>query len=224
MRAFLNKDVDLSVLRQILQAASHSPSGTNTQPWNVVVLTGEARRHLCERVSQVRADQPERERGGNVEGEYKYYSQPMTEPYLSRRRKVGWDMYQALGIQKGDMEGSWAAAGRNYLFFDAPVGLIFTLERVLEKGSWIDMGVFLQSVMIGARHFGLDTCAQGAWARYHDIIRVELGIPQDQVIVCGMALGYADADAPVNRIGAERVSVESFARFLDHPQQEGQQA
>lgn len=216
-RAYLPRPIDPLLVRQILQAASHAPSGTNTQPWNVVVVSGEARQRLCECVAATRAQEPERERGGNLEGEYRYYAEPMTEPYLSRRRKVGWDMYSALGVRKGDRAGSWAAAGRNYDFFGAPVGLVFTLERRLEKGSWIDMGVFLQSVMLGARHFGLDTCAQGAWARYHDVVRAELGIDADQVVVCGMALGYADRSAPVNRLPAERAPVEQFARFLSTP-------
>lgn len=214
MRAYLDKPVDPSTVHAILEAASHAPSGTNTQPWSVVVVAGDVRERLCRRVGAERDANPARERAGNVEGEYKYYAEPMTEPYLSRRRKVGWDMYNALGVRKGDMQGSWAAAGRNYQFFDAPVGLFFMLERVLEKGSWIDIGVFIQSVMIGARHFGLDTCAQGAWARYHDIIREELEIPAAHVIVCGMAMGYADLSAPVNRIPSERAPVETFARFL----------
>lgn len=224
MRAYLEQDVDLSLVRRILQVAGNSPSGTNTQPWNVVVVAGEVKTRLCDRVASVRQEQPQRERGGNVEGEYRYYPEPMAEPYLSRRRKVGWDMYDALGVQKGDRQGSWVAAGRNYRFFGAPVGLIFTLERVLEKGSWIDMGVFLQSVMIGARHFGLDTCAQGSWARYHDVIRDELGIPDDQVIVCGMSLGYADLSARVNHLPVDRAPLDSYVRFLGGSGIQGAQA
>ncbi|SDV47370.1 nitroreductase [Chitinasiproducens palmae] len=217
IRAFQPEQVSRHTIEQILDAARYAPSGTNTQPWHVIVVSGAAKTRLCEHVAQVRRAEPEREAGANVAGEYRYYSDPMTEPYLSRRRRVGWDMYRSLGIAKGDRAASRDAAGRNYRFFDAPVGLIFTLERVLEKGSWIDLGIFLQSVMIAARHYGLDTCAQGAWARYHDIVRKELAIPDGHVVVCGMALGYADMHAPVNTIRAQREPLDTFARFVDQP-------
>ncbi|OZI31327.1 hypothetical protein CAL29_25765 [Bordetella genomosp. 10] len=214
IRAYRPDPVPPELIERILDAARQSPSGTNTQPWHVLVVGGDAKRRLCDRVSRVRETEPAREAGNNLEGEYRYYPDPIVEPYLSRRRAVGWEMYRLLGIEKGDRAGSWAAAGRNYRFFDAPIGLVFTLERIMEKGSWIDLGIFLQSVMIAARHFGLDTCAQGAWARYHDVLREELGIPAGHVVVCGMALGYADASAAVNTARAGRASLPEFTRFV----------
>lgn len=213
MRAYKDQPLDLDIVARILDAARHAPSGTNTQPWHVVVVSDEARQRLCQRVLDTRQREPERERSAQY-GEYRYYADPMTEPYLSRRREVGWDMYRSMGVQRGDRAASWEVAARNYRFFDAPVGLIFTLDRALEKGSWIDLGIFLQSVMLAARHYGVDTCAQGAWARYHDVIRDELAIADDHIIVCGMSMGYGDSDAPANAVRARKEPLESFVRYV----------
>jgi nitroreductase len=215
VRAFLPKPVDGDTIQRILDAAGRSPSGTNTQPWLVYVVTGVARDELCKRVLAKRDLEPEREQTGRPFGEYMYYSDPMTEPYISRRRKVGWELYRTLGVAKGDRAGSWAIAGRNYQFFDAPVGLIFTLSKDLEQGSWIDLGIFLQSIMLAAKGCGLDTCAQGAWAMYYDVVRECLGISSREVVVCGMSLGFADPDAPANTVRSEREPIQRFARFIE---------
>src|ERR1700722_17973242 len=137
-RAYLSTPVPPEVIEKLLRSASRAPSGTNTQPWKVYVVTGAARDALCNAVCEARDREPAREHKNSPFGEYLYYPTPMPEPYLSRRRKVGWDLYSLLGVQHGDRQASWRIAGRNFKFFDAPVGLIFTLERVLEKGSWID--------------------------------------------------------------------------------------
>ena len=128
--------------------------------------------------------------------EVKYYPDEFFEPYLSRRRKVGWDLYGLLGIGRGDTAKMKAQHRRNFRFFDAPVGMIFTIHRKLETGSWLDYGMFLQNIMTAARARGLDTCAQAAWSQYHQVIRSTLGVPEDEIVVCGMALGYADRGCP----------------------------
>lgn len=213
IRAFLPDPVDPADVEAILAAAARSPSGTNTQPWKVHVVSGGARDRLCAAVLDQRARTPDREANDRPFGEYLYYSIPMTEPYLSRRRKVGWDMYRTLGVARGDYAESWRIAGRNFTFFDAPVGLIFTLDKVLEKGSWIDLGIYLQSVMLAAHARGLGTCPQGAWAFYYDVVRAQLGIPDSDVVVCGMALGHPDRDAPVNALATDRADPAAVVTF-----------
>ncbi len=215
VRAFLPDAVPRTKVEQILAAASRAPSGTNTQPWRVYVVTGDVRDELCSQVLACREADPEREQHDRPFGEYMYYPFPVPEPYLARRRKLGWDMYQALGVARGDRQGSRHAAGRNFEFFGAPVGLIFTLEKVLEKGSWVDLGIFIQSVMLAARAYGVDTCAQGAWAQYYDVVRDCLGIPDSEIVVCGMSMGHADTSAPVNAIRSEREPLEQFVRFVE---------
>jgi nitroreductase len=157
VRGFLETPVEKHVLEAILRAASRTPSGTNMQPWKVFVLAGEPKRALSRRVLALRDQEPFREGGARVYGEYIYNPEPLPEPYASRRRKVGWDLYRILGIAKGDRAASWQAAARNFEFFGAPVGLIFTIDRQLEKGSWLDYGMFVQSIMLAARGYGLDT-------------------------------------------------------------------
>jgi nitroreductase len=215
VRAFLPTPVERHVLEAILAAAARAPSGTNMQPWRVHVLTGAAKARLSGAVLNMRDREPQRERPPEPFGEYPYNPEPLPEPYLGRRRKVGWDLYSTLGIAKGDRAASWLAAGRNFEFYGAPVGLIFTMDRALTAGSYLDYGIFLQSVMLAARDHGLDTCAQAAWRHYHDVIREKLALPADQLVVCGMSLGRADIAAPAHALATEREPVACFARFLD---------
>jgi nitroreductase len=217
VRAFLDAPVDRAIVEEILTTAARAPSGTNMQPWRVYVVTGEARRQLTRLVIAKRDAEPERERGPRPFGEYDYNPEPLWEPYLSRRRKIGWDLYKLLNVTKGDRQASWVAAGRNFEFFGAPVGLIFTIDRSLERGSWLDYGIFLQSVMLAARDYALHTCCQAAWRHYHDVIRAVIDIPRDEIVVCGMSLGYADLDAPANRLRSDREPLENFARFVEAP-------
>lgn len=213
-RAFLATPVAKATVVDILQAASRAPSGTNMQPWKVYVLAGETKKRLSARVLALREKEPFREGGATVYGEYIYNPEPLFEPYVSRRRKVGWDLYRILGVAKGDKAGSWRAAGRNFEFFGAPIGMIFTIDRRLEKGSWLDYGMFIQSIMLAARDYGLDTCAQAAWRHYHDVLREDLQIPDDDIVVCGLSLGYADLSAPANTLKSEREPLEGIARFV----------
>jgi nitroreductase len=215
VRGFLDTPVAKEIVVRLLRAASRAPSGTNMQPWRVYVLTGAAKDRLVQEVLAKRELEPHREKPPKPFGEYDYNPEPLFEPFLSRRRKVGFDLYQLLGIAKGDRAASWVVAGRNFEFFGAPVGLIFTIDKSLQHGSWLDYGIFLQSLRLAANDVGLGACAQAAWRHYHDIIRPLCGIPENEIIVCGMSLGYADMDAPANKLVTEREPVESFAKFLE---------
>jgi nitroreductase len=213
IRAFLPAPVPRSVIEAILDVAARAPSGTNMQPWHGHVLIGPEKNALCDAVCAAfdEAD-PIHKR------EVKYYPDGFFEPYLSRRRKVGWDLYGLLGIGRGDAAKMKAQHRRNFRFFDAPVGMIFTIHRKLETGSWLDYGMFLQNIMTAARARGLDTCAQAAWSQYHRVIRSTLGVPEEEIVVCGMALGHADRDAPVNAMKTERTAARDFMSFRGFPE------
>lgn len=208
VRAFLPDAVPESTIREILDIACWAPSGTNMQPWRVYVTTGETK----ERVSRAILDSGLR--AEKARGEYKYYPDKFFEPYYARRRAVGFALYGHLGIGKRDVDQMRAQHDRNFVFFDAPVGMIFTIDRRLNQGSWVDYGMFLQNIMIAARARGLHTCPQAAFAPYHQQIRPVLGIADEEVVICGMALGYEDASKPENRLRTERTPVEEFATFL----------
>jgi nitroreductase len=212
VRAFLPDPVPRETIERILEVAARAPSGTNTQPWQVVVLTGEAKSALTQKIVAAYDDPAQR---ATHTDEYAYYPTEWRSPYIDRRRKVGWDLYGLLGIGKADKAAMHAQHGRNYAFFDAPVGLIFTIDRVLQQGSWLDYGMFLQSVMVAARGRGLDTCPQQAFAQYHRIIEEQLQLPPERMVVCGMSLGWADPAARVNALHTERAPVAEFARFLE---------
>lgn len=212
IRAFLDKPVERADIERILEVAARAPSGTNTQPWKVHVLTGQARRDLSEAILAVNAD-PEQARRHTEE--YAYYPREWISPYVDRRRKVGWDLYSLLGLTRDNKAGMAAQHARNYRFFDAPVGLIFTIDRIMEQGSWLDYGMFLQNIMVAARGRGLDTCPQAAFTQYHRVIAQQLGLPENEMVVCGMALGWADPDKIENSLVTERDKPEQFARFLD---------
>lgn len=212
VRAYLPTPVPRQIIEEILAVASRAPSGTNTQPWKVYVLTGAARQRLSARICAV-YDDPD-QRGQHTE-EYAYYPTEWRSPYVDRRRKVGWDLYSLLGIAKTYKARMHAQHSRNYTFFDAPVGLIFTIDRVMQQGSWLDYGMFLQSVMVAARARGLDTCPQAAFTQFHRLISDELKLPAAEMVVCGMALGHADPKAIENTLVTEREPVAGFARFLE---------
>jgi len=211
IRAYLETPVAREDIEAILEVAARAPSGTNTQPWKVL-LTGAAKARLSDRILAAYAD-PAQNRE-HVE-EYAYYPREWVSPFVDRRRKVGWDLYALLGLTRDNKAGMAAQHGRNYRFFDAPVGMIFTIDRVMEQGSWLDYGMFLQNIMVAARGRGLDTCPQAAFTQFHRIISDELGLPENEMIVCGMALGFADLDKVENTLVTEREPVSSFARFLD---------
>jgi len=212
VRAFLPTPVAREVVEDILRVAARAPSGTNIQPWKVRVLTGAALKRLTDALMAVHNDPVQL---AAQQDEYAYYPKQWVAPYIDRRRKIGWDLYGLLGIGKTEKERMHAQHGRNYVFFDAPVGLIFTIDRILEQGSWLDYGMFLQNIMIAARGRGLDTCPQAAFTPFHRVIAKELALPEGEMLVCGMALGHADPAAIANTLVTEREPVPGFTQFLD---------
>ena len=210
LRAFLPEPIPRQTLESLLEKAARAPSGTNMQPWKNYVLTGESRQRLCTAVCAA-FDDPTVEGASEVE----YYPAKWFDPYLSRRRQVGWSLYGLLGIGKGDRERTHAQHRRNFRFFDAPVGMIFTVDRKLATGSWLDYGMYLENLMLLAREQGLHTCPQAAWADYHAVIRRELSLHDDEIVLCGMALGHADPAAIENSLVTERVPLAENTTFLD---------
>jgi nitroreductase len=212
MRGFLPTPVPRAVIEEILAVASRAPSGTNTQPWKVTVLTGAAKEKLSQAILAVYND-PEQRRQHTEE--YAYYPRNWVDPYLARRRKIGWDLYGLLGIGREDKARMHEQHGRNYRFFDAPVGMIFTMDRILEQGSWLDFGMFIENIMIAARGRGLDTCPQAAFTSFHRVISEVLALPPEEMVVCGMSLGHADMGRVENSLVTEREPVSAFARFRE---------
>ena len=210
VRAFLDTPVPRETIEDILEVARQAPSGTNMQPWRAYVATGE----LLERVCEAALAQHD---ALKFDQDYKYYPDEFFEPYRTRRKTVGVGLYSLLGIAKGDHPAMHRQHGRNFRFFDAPVGLIFTIDRRLEIGSWLDYGMFLQNVMVAARGRGLDTCPQAAFAGVHASLRPVLGIPEGEVVVCGMALGHADAEARENALETDRADLHEFVVWPDQP-------
>ncbi len=212
IRAFLPDLVAREDIEAILEVAARAPSGTNTQPWKVYVLTGARKAALSDAILAAHNDPVAAKEHRE---EYAYYPTEWVAPYIDRRRKVGWDLYALLGLTRENKAGMHAQHGRNYRFFDAPVGLIFTIDRVMEKGSWLDYGMFLQNIMVAARGRGLATCPQAAFTQYHKIIAEQLDLPASEMLVCGMALGFADPSKIENTLITEREPLAGFVRFVD---------
>ena len=214
-RAFTQQAVSQEVITDILHMASRAPSGTNTQPWKVYVLQGESRNSLVTKVcaahDEIRAHP---EKAADYREAYDYYPEKWVSPYIDRRRENGWSLYGLLGIGKADKDKMHLQHQRNYKFFDAPVGLMFTLDKVMGRGSLVDYGMFLQSVMLAARAHGLHTCPQAAWNGFATIILPHVGAGPDEMLVCGMALGYADDKDIVNTFRTPRETVASFTHWL----------
>ena len=215
-RAFTVQPVAKEVVAELLAVASRAPSGTNTRPWKVYVLQGASRTELADKVCAVHdAIRANPTLAAEYQEEYDYYPQKWLSPYIDRRRENGWSLYGLLGIGKADKDKMHAQHQRNYRFFDAPVGLMFTMDRVMGRGSLVDYGMFLQNLMVAARGRGLDTCPQAAWNGFAKIILPHIGATPDEMLVCGMALGYADQSALVNTLTTPRESVERFTHWLD---------
>jgi nitroreductase len=212
VRGFLPTPVPRETILEILDVAARAPSGTNTQPWQVIVVAGDSKEALSRELVATSLDP---NLNGEHSQEYAYYPDKWLAPYLDRRRKVGYDLYGLLGIAKGDRERMDAQFAKNYGFFGAPVGLFFTIDRVMGQGSWLDYGMFLQNVMIAARARGLDTCPQAAFCKYHRIISRHLEIPSERMLVCGMALGYEDSSVIENSLRTERAPAAEFTRFVE---------
>ncbi|MES2072489.1 MAG: nitroreductase [Pseudomonadota bacterium] len=210
VRAFLPDAIAREDIQKILEVSARAPSGSNTQPWKAYVLTGAKLRQLSASILAAHNDM-----SAKHTEEYNYYPVKWITPYVDRRRKIGWDLYALLGLGRENKAGMHAQHGRNYGFFDAPVGFIFTIDRVMEQGSWLDYGMFLQNIMLTARARGLDTCPQAAFTQYHKIIAEVLALPENEMVVCGMSLGYADNSKVENSLVTEREAVPGFATFVE---------
>ncbi|MDA3038339.1 MAG: nitroreductase [Actinomycetota bacterium] len=208
VRAFTPAPVPVETISKLLEIAQRAPSGTNTQPWHVYVCTGEVKRAIT-------ADVLDMARAGAGKGyeDFDYYPAIWKEVHNSRRREVGWSLYNLVGVEKGDREGSARQAMRNFLFFDAPVGIFVTVDSYLRLGSWSDTGMYIQTIMLAAKGLGLDTCPQAAWIPYQEPVRHHLGIPEDQSLVTGMSLGFADPDKIENTLVSEREAVENVVHY-----------
>ena len=210
-RRFLDTPVPEDALARILEGAGMAPSGHNIQPWRVYVVTGEAQKRVSDAVLKTAMT------GGKEaqEEEYDYYPVEWFEPYKSRRRQIGYDLYASLGIERDDYDARTRQMLRNFLFFDAPLGLFITVSRRLSTGTFIDMGMFIENILIGARGEGLHTCGQVAWCPYHKVVREVVGFPDDELLVCGVAIGYADADAPENKLRAQKADWREWTTFVE---------
>jgi nitroreductase len=209
IRAYLDKPVARETIETILECARFAPSGVNSQPWQVVVLTGAAKRRLSEALAHARAS------GVKENPDYAYYPANWFEPYKSRRKACGLALYSAAGIGLADTDKRMQQWLRNYHFFGAPVGLLFFTDRRLATGSFMDTAMFVQNVMLAARGYGLATCPQASLAEYPDIVRSMLDIPPERALVCGLSLGYADNSAPINQYRLEREPVSAFTTWLE---------
>jgi nitroreductase len=208
IRKFQSRPVSLKQVSEILRIASNTPSGSNLQPWSVFALAGQSLKRLGDDIQRAYLnDETGHQR------DYKYYAEELIDPYLGRKRACGWGLYGTLGIARHEKERMKAQRSTNYNFFGAPVGLVCTIDSRLEIGSWMDFGGFVQTVMLAAREFGLHTCAQASIAEYPKIVRAHLPIDEKQLVLCGIAMGYADLSAPVNQFRTERAAVDQFATF-----------
>jgi len=208
IRAFLDKPVEKSLMEEVLQQAARAPSGGNLQPWKVYAISGEVRDQLVNTVSEKQATNPLGDGS-----EYNIYPPDLNDPYRSRRRDVGNQLYQLIGIPREDKAAKFAQLAKNFQFFGAPVGLIFTFDKHMGLGQHVDLGLYMQNVLLLCKEKGLDTCAQEAWAVWHQTIRDVVGIPQNELVFCGVAVGYADPGEKINELVSERASLEEFAQL-----------
>jgi nitroreductase len=214
-RAFTQQEVSRELITEILQVASRAPSGTNTQPWKVYVLQGATRDALVEKVCAAHeAMRANPELAKQYTEQYDYYPAQWVSPYIDRRRENGWSLYGLLGIGKADKDRMHEQQQRNFKFFDAPVGLMFTIDPIMGRGSLFDYGMFVQNIMLAARARGLHTCPQAAWNGFHSIILPHIGAGEGEMMVCGMSLGYADESDKVNTLVTPRVPVNEFTHWV----------
>ncbi|WP_312105617.1 nitroreductase [Acinetobacter venetianus] len=216
VRAFLDTPVDVQTIKDILAVSSRAPSGTNTQPWKVYVVTGQKRAEMIDRVCAAQIELHQKpELADQYKETFAYYPETWISPFIDRRRENGWGLYGLLNIQKGEKEKMAAQQLRNFQLFDAPVALYFTVNKAMGIGSKMDISMMIQNVMVAAKARGLDTCPQAAWNHFHPIVLDVLNAPDDEELVCAVALGYADPDHIVNTFITPRLPVEDFTVFMD---------
>ena len=208
VRSFTKKKVSNKIIKNILKVASQAPSGSNIQPWNVHVLTGKKLKYFtCE------AKKEFIQNSENLSLERLNYMKKFREPYLGRRRKVGWDLYQILNIKKGDFKKTKNFHAKNYEFFGAPMGLIFSIEKDLGWMSWLDYGMFIQNICLLARNYGLHSCPQAAWGLIHKKVNTLLKLNKNYTVHCGLAIGYENVKSKINTLKTEREKLENFCKF-----------
>ena len=208
-RAFLDKQVEPELISQLLELASHAPSGTNTQPWQVAVVTGENKQQLQQKL------ETEYRSGAESRITYQYYPLDWQSPYKERRLACGLQLYSTLDIKREDKQKQLDQRARNFRAFDAPVMLLFFMDKIMQTGSYMDYGMFLQSLMLAAVEKGLATCPQAMLAEYPDIVKQHLGYEDDRVLICGMSLGYEDKTDIINSYRTPREPVDKFTQFFD---------
>ena len=210
IRQFTSEPISNEVITDILEVAARAPSGTNIQPWKVHVLTGSMKDEVCATASKSFLDPNKNNKNDRL-----HYMEKFRDPYITRRRKVGWDLYALLDIKKGDYEKTKSFHVKNFSFFGAPLGLIFTIEKDLGWMSWLDYGMFLQNICIAARAYGLHTCAQASWSGVHEDISPLLKISENHLIHCGMSIGMEDKQAVVNKLRTDRADLDDFVTFYE---------
>lgn len=216
VRAFTNQAVPKELILELLNVAARAPSGTNCQPWQVYVATGSTRERIVNEVCALHdASRTEASIAEQHSESYPYYPEQWIAPYIDRRRENGWGLYGLLGIAKGEKDKMHAQQQRNFKLFDAPVGIFFTVNKIMGIGSKMDIAMFMQNLMVAAQARGLSTCPQAAWNHYHRVVLPLVGAGEDEEMVCGMALGYADTSAPVNTFITPRIPAEAFTHFVD---------
>ncbi len=216
VRAFLDTPIETQVIKDILAVASRAPSGTNTQPWKVYVVTGTKRAELIDRVCSAQIELYQNpELAAQYKETFAYYPETWISPFIDRRRENGWGLYGLLGIQKTEREKMAAQQLRNFQLFDAPVALCFTVNKIMGIGAKMDISMMIQNVMIAAKARGLDTCPQAAWNHFHAIVLDVLDAPENEDLVCTVALGYADPNHIVNTFITPREPVENFTVFVE---------
>lgn len=207
-RAFLNRPVPLELVREIIEAARHTASSSNMQPWHLSVMAGTDLEELRAKVRQSLAANPAAEGS-----EYKIYAANLKDPYNQRRIKCAEDLYATIGITRENKMARLMQFAKNFDFFGAPVGIILSIDRSMEPGQWADVGMFLQSILLLAQERGLSTCPQAAWAAMHKTVRAHLNLREELMVFCGLSLGYADPSQPINGLVTERAALAEVAEF-----------
>jgi nitroreductase len=204
-RAFIDTPVPLNVIKEILEKAMRSPSGGNLQPWRVYVVTGQVMQDI---IAGVKVALPE-----SMGAQYEVYPPNLKDPYKTRRSEIGEMLYKLLGVAREDRVGRLKWFARNYEFFGAPVALFFTMDRIMQQGQWADLGMFMQSIMLLAREYGLHTAPQEAWSTWTPLIVKTLQIPENEMLFCGMAIGYEDSSHPLAKLESPRAPLTDIASF-----------
>jgi nitroreductase len=208
VRAFTKEQISLEEIRTILDIARHSPSGGNLQPWKMIVLSGDALKAVSDLGQKTLAANPRGEAGSHP-----IYPEKVEEPHRSRRYKVGEDMYAILGIAREDKFGRLAQMAENFKFFGAPCAIFFVIDKSMGHGQWAHMGMLMQTICLAAEERGIATCMQEAWGMVRETLATHFGLPDNEMIYCGMALGYEDKDAPINTLRTDRADLDEIAVF-----------